>query len=125
MIPSHDDEDSLSTYDYSDFESVDFDSIFGTSAANSTSVIKLGGNPLSFDHNGKPLTYKTALQCSNVANWIAANSAEFLRLIHKTKTKHPIMHDKLNFDRKIDITCYNRTTKMKLSMVYVLFKFQE
>ena len=70
--------------------------------------------PLNLDHNGKPLTYKTALQGPNSVSWIAANSAEFRRLIQKSKTMHPIMHDKIPADRKFDVTYYNPTTKERI-----------
>ena len=97
MFRPHDDDESISSYDYSDLESDDPDPVFGPSAVNSASA---GDNPLNLDHNGKPLTYKTDFQGPNVAHWISANSAEFRRLIQKTKTMHPIMHDQLPPDRK-------------------------
>ena len=122
MFPFHDEDDSTFPYDYSDLESADPDLIFGPSAINSASALKLGDNPLYLDHNGKPLTYKTALQGRNVANWIAANSAEFRRLIQKTKTLYPVMHDQLPPDRKFDTIL---PPKKKSAMIYVPFEFEE
>ena len=114
MFLPHTDDNSPSPYDYSDFESDEHDLIFGPSAVNTASALKPGDKPLNLDHTGKPLTYKTALQGPNVAHWIAANSAEFRRLIQKIKTMHPIMHDKLPADRKFDVTYYNPATKEKI-----------
>ena len=114
MFPSHEDDNIPSPYDYSDLESDITDPLFGPSAVNSVSALKIGDNQLNLDHTGKPLTYKTALQGPNVVHWIAANSAEFRRLIQKTKIMHPIMHDQLPTDRKGDVTYYNPTTKEKI-----------
>ena len=68
MFLSHEKENSTSPYDYSDFESADSDPLFGPSAVNSASALKVGDYPLNLDHNGKPLTYKTALQGLNLAS---------------------------------------------------------
>ena len=123
MFSSNNDDDPLSPYDHSDLASSNPDPIFGPSASKSASEHKLVDNPLNLDHNGKPLTYRTAIQGPN--NWIEANSAKFRRLIQKMNTMHPTMHNKLPLDRKHDVTYYNPITKTNLPMVCVTFEFEE
>ena len=65
MFSTHDDDDPLSPYYYSDLESSEPSPVFGPSVTNSASALKIGDNPLNLGHNGKPLTYKTDLQGPN------------------------------------------------------------
>ena len=98
---------------------------FGSSSANSASALKIGDNPLNLDHNGKLLPHKIALQGLNVANWVAANSTEFHRLIQKTKLCISLCTINYHLIANMMYPTTILPPKIKLSMMYVSFEFEE
>ena len=63
---------------------------------------------------GNPLKWSTACKSVDRDKWIAADAAEFIRLIETTKTMRPILPHDQPVERRKDTTYYNRVVKVKV-----------
>ena len=69
---------------------------------------------LNLDVRGNPLKWSTALKSEDRDAWVAADAAEFIRLIETTQTMRPIHPQDQPAERRKDTTYYNRVVKVKV-----------
>jgi hypothetical protein len=67
---------------------------------------------LNLSPEGKPLSFRTAIQGPNSSDWFEASDVEFSKLLD-TKCIHPIHQHELPVDRRRDVTYYNQKIKEK------------